>query len=137
MRPAHCTTGLSPPVTDRPPAGGAPAGSAPASGCGGGAAGRATDKPETALEPAGGGGGGAGGAAACEEGMLTRKGPGDGAAATAGGGFGMRMSFWHEGHFVCIPAHSGPHEMCCEQWGHENFNSLITQLAYPGNTRVF
>jgi hypothetical protein len=61
--------------------------------------------------------------------MLTRKGPGAGAAATAGGGFGIVISFWQDGHFVCIPAHSGPQAMCCEQCGQENFNSLITQLA--------
>lgn len=73
----------------------------------------------------------------CAAGVLTRKGVacgfggggGCGGAATAGGGFGMTMSFWHDGHLVCMPAHSGPQAMCCEQWGQENLSSLITRLG--------
>src|SRR5688572_6013553 len=139
INPAHCTTGLVLVVTE-PPGGGALLAT-----CwgGGGAAGRATDNPDTAAPGGGGalerlgGGGGDGGGAECEEGMLTRNGPGEGAAAGAGvaaAGRGIVISFWQAGHLICIPAYSGPQEICCEQCWQENFRSLISQIAYAGNT---
>src|SRR5215207_2638940 len=57
----------------------------------------------------------------------------DAVTAPATNVFSSSISFWQAGHLICIPAHSGPQEICCEQCGQE-IRSLISQLAYAGNT---
>ena len=56
-------------------------------------------------------------------------------AATARGGCGTTIAFWHDGQLICMPAKAKSHWMFCWHCGHENLNSAITAFLWGRVTR--